>query len=47
MLAIGEELLEPPELDVDDAARGSSFDERLEDDDVVDAVQELGAEKRA
>src|SRR5689334_10916140 len=39
-LAIGDELLEAPQLDVDDAAQ-ILLRQRAEDDDVVDAVQEL------
>ena len=43
-LAIHEELLEANELDVDDAGE-VVLRERTEDDDVVDAVQELRAKE--
>ena len=42
-VAVGQPLLEPAELDVDDLPDVVAL-ERVEDDDVVDAVQELGAE---
>ncbi len=45
-LALGEQLLEPRELEVDDLLDLLGA-ERVEDDDVVDAVEELGLERAA